>query len=266
MHRLYRAEGLAVRRRGRKRGPAGRGVLPNSGSTPNESWCLDFVRDAVASGRRLRVLAVLDTGTREALGIEVDTSRPAVRVVGVLDQLVTERGTPHVIVRDNGPELTSRVLDQWAYQHGVQLPFIDPGTPIQNAFSERCNGRLRDECRNAHWFTSLADAQLLIEAWRRADHRGRLHSALGYQTPEEVYQEFVRPCEPVTTPAGCSDELVQQPGAGHVSVALHGLLRLGIYATDEAGSSRWVCLDADTTADFTGLGTLAACMEESSVL
>ncbi len=177
---------------------------PIVGRCPNERWCLDFVSDALASGRRIRVLAVLDTCTREALGIEVDTSLPALRVVGVLDQLVTDRGVPQMIVLDNGPELTSRLLDQWAYQHRVQLQFIDPGKPIQNAFIESFNSRLRDECLNAHWFTSLADAQLLIEAWRLDYNRCRPHSALGYQTPEEVYQEFVRPVDEGRPPGGLS--------------------------------------------------------------
>ncbi len=204
IHRLYRAEGLAVRRRPRKRVASGRGMGPIVGRCPNERWCLDFVSDALASGRRIRVLAVLDTCTREALGIEVDTSLPALRVVGVLDQLVTDRGVPQMIVLDNGPELTSRLLDQWAYQHRVQLQFIDPGKPIQNAFIESFNSRLRDECLNAHWFTSLADAQLLIEAWRLDYNRCRPHSALGYQTPEEVYQEFVRPVDEGRPPGGLS--------------------------------------------------------------
>ena len=134
----------------------------------------------MASGRRLRVLAILDTCTREAVAIEVATSLPGVRVVQVLD---------------NGPELTSRVLDHWAYQQQVRLQFIDPGKPIQNAFIENFNSRLRDECLNIHWFTSLADAQLLIEAWRLDYNRRRPHSALSYQTPEEVYQKLIRPFE-----------------------------------------------------------------------
>jgi putative transposase len=205
IHRLYRAEGLAVRRRGRKRVATGRGAVPLVGTTPNDCWCLDFVSDALASGRRIRVLAVLDTCTREVLTIEVDTSLPAIRVVRVLDQLVRERGIPKTIVLDNGPELTSRVFDQWAYEHGVRLQFIDPGKPIQNAFIESFNSRLRDECLNVHWFTSLADAQVLIETWRLDYNQLRPHSALGYQTPEEVYQGFVRSFDGARTTAGLSE-------------------------------------------------------------
>ena len=192
IHRLYRDEGLAVRRRPRKRVAVSRGVQPTVGSQPNDCWCLDFVSDALASGRQIRALAVLDTCTREELTIEVDTSLPGARVVRALDQLIHDRATPKAIVLDNGPELTSQVLDQWAYQHHVELQFIDPGKPTQNAFIESFNSRFRDECLNAHWFTSLADAQVLIEAWRIDDNHGRPHSALGYQTPEEVHQSYVR--------------------------------------------------------------------------
>jgi putative transposase len=195
VHRLYRLEGLAVRRRGRKRVAAGRGGGPQRGERPNDCWCLDFVSDALASGRRFRALALLDTCTREALTIEVDTSLPGVRVVRMLDNVIADRGTPQRIVLDNGPELTSRVLGQWAYEHGVRLQFIDPGKPIQNAFIESFNSRLRDECLNVHWFTTLADAQMLIAAWRLDYNQHRPHSALGYQTPEEVYQGFLRPCD-----------------------------------------------------------------------
>jgi putative transposase len=192
IHRWYREEGLAVRRRPRKRVAVSRGIQPSVGRQPNDCWCLDFVSDALASGRRIRALAVLDSCTREALTIKVDTSLPGLRVVQVLDQLISDRSTPKAIVLDNGPELTSQILDQWAYQHRVKLQFIDPGKPIQNAFIESCNSRFRDECLNAHWFTSLADAQLLIAAWRLDYNQCRPHSALGYQTPEEVYQRHVR--------------------------------------------------------------------------
>lgn len=195
IHRLYRLEGLAVQRRRRKRVAEGRGGGPHLGEQPNDCWCLDFVSDALASGRRFRALSVLDTCTREALTIEVDTSLPGTRVVRVLDAVITERGRPATIVLDNGPELISQVLDQWAYEHHVQLQFIDPGKPIQNAFIESFNGRFRDECLNVHWFTSLADAQALIEDWRLDYNNNRPHSALGYRTPTEAYQGFTRPLD-----------------------------------------------------------------------
>jgi putative transposase len=187
--RLYRAAGLAVRRRRRKRvAREERGGLPQPASGPNQRWSLDFVSDMLAHGRRIRLLAVLDTFTREAVAIEVDSSLPGARVVRVLEQVVAERGTPEEIVMDNGPELTGKALDQWAYEQGVRLRFLDPGKPVQNAFIESFNGRLRDECLNQHWFVRLADARQTVAAWRKDYNETRPHSALGYQTPAEYRQ------------------------------------------------------------------------------
>jgi putative transposase len=190
VHRLYREEGLVVRRRKRKRVAERRGPSPTIALVPNACWCLAFMSDALATGRRFRTLGVIDTCTREALAIEVDTSLPSARVVRVLDQLITERGRPTEIVLDNGPELISRLLDQWADNHGIALGFIEPGKPEQHAVMESFNGRFRDECLNSHWFTSLADARHIIEAWRQDYNQVRPHSSLGYHTPTEVYQQF----------------------------------------------------------------------------
>jgi putative transposase len=183
--RLYREEGLAVRRRGRKRiVAAGRGRLP-APVGPNEQWGVDFLSDALAGGRRIRIFTVLDLFTRETLAIEIDTSLPGERVVRVLEHVVAGRGAPQCLVLDNGPELTGLALDRWAAACGVQLRFIDPGKPIQNAIVESFQGRLRDECLNEHWFLSLADARQIVEGWRVDYNRSRPHSTLGYQTPEE---------------------------------------------------------------------------------
>ena len=141
--------------------------------------------DALACGRRIRVLAVVDTWTREALAVEVDTSLPGERVARVLERVAAGRGAPEEIVLDNGPELTGRALDQWAHRRGVGLRFSDPGKPVQNAVVESFNGRFRDECLNQHWFLSLADARQEAEAWRRDYNQRRPHSSLGYRTPEE---------------------------------------------------------------------------------
>lgn len=192
VYRLYQAAGLAIRRRARKRVARSRRQHPSIGLLPNTSWTLDFMSDALGWGRRIRVLTVLDSCTREALAIEVNTSLPSAAVVRVLEQVIGERGQPTEIVMDNGPELTSRRLDQWAHEHGIQLHFIEPGKPIQNAVIESFNGRFRDECLNQHWFTSLTDAQQIIEDWRLDDTHVRPHSSLGYRTPEEVHQQFTR--------------------------------------------------------------------------
>jgi putative transposase len=185
LYRLYREEGLQVRRRQRKRVAQRQRPCPRALSGPNQQWSLDFLSDALAWGRRIRLLAVIDTYTREALAIDVDTSIPGRRVAAVLSRLIAERGIPAELLMDNGPELTGKALDQWAYERGVQLRFIDPGKPVQNAWIESFNGRLRDECLNEHWFVSVADARQIIEAWRTDYNRQRPHSSLGYLTPEE---------------------------------------------------------------------------------
>lgn len=183
--RLYRLAELGLRKQKRKRMPSLIRGIPDLPTRENECWAIDFVSDALAWGRRFRCLTVVDCFTRESPAIEVDTSLPGARVVRVLEQIAVLRGLPQTILMDNGPELTSRVLDQWAYEHGVQLRFIDPGKPVQNAFIESFNGRFRDECLNQHWFVSLAQARRIVDAWRLDYNRARPHSALGYLTPSE---------------------------------------------------------------------------------
>ena len=190
VYRLYREEGLSVRRRCRKR--VARERLPAAAPAgPNECWSLDFVSDALSWGRKIRMLTIVDAFTRESLAIEVDTSLSGVRVARVLDQVIEERGArPREIVLDNGPELTSKALDQWAYERGVRLRFIEPGKPVQNCFIESFNGRLRDECLNEHWFLSLPDARRIVEEWRIDYNRERPHSSLGDLTPQEFRERM----------------------------------------------------------------------------
>jgi putative transposase len=185
VYRLYREEGLAVRRRrGRKRALGMRAPLRQA-SRPNEIWVLDFVSDVLEAGRRFRVFNVEDQLTREGLAAEVDTSLPGLRVARILDLLVAERGKPAMIVSDNGTELTSNAMLRWAEDNGVEWHYIAPGKPQQNGFMESFNGKLRDECLNEHVFTSLAHARRIIEAWRIDYNTVRPHSSLDYLTPEE---------------------------------------------------------------------------------
>jgi hypothetical protein len=151
----------------------------------NQTWAVDFIHDSLISGRRFRAFAVLDQWSRESLAIEVDVSLTGERVTRVVERLHTVRGLPSVIQADNGPELRGRVLDQWAYDHGVRLQFIEPGKPIQNAHIESFNARLREECLNEHVFVSLDDARCKIEKWLVEYNRQRPHSSLGKLTPEE---------------------------------------------------------------------------------
>ena len=162
-------------------------------SGPNQCWSLDFMSDALSWGRRIRLLTVEDAYTRESLAIEVDTSLSGVRVARGLDRVIEEGGgMPVEITLDNGPELTSRALDQWAYERGVRLRFIEPGKPVQNAYIESFNGRLRDECLNERWFLSLAHAQRIAEEWRQDYNQNRPHSSLGNLTPEGFRTEYTK--------------------------------------------------------------------------
>ena len=154
---------------------------------------------ARAPARSFGCLTIVDDCTRECPAIEVDTSLGGLRVRRVLDRIANERGLPEVIVLDNGPEFSGRALAAWSEQRGVRLEFIQPGKPVQNAFGESFNGRLRDECLNEQWFLTLADARQAIEAWRREYNEVRPHSALGHPTPR-AFAEIAA----LLTPAGAS--------------------------------------------------------------
>jgi putative transposase len=183
--RIYREEGLALRKKRRRKGAAGLRVIMPLPQKLNERWSMDFVTDSIVTGRRFRALAIIDDYSRECPAIEVDTSLGGRRVVGVLDRLAETRGLPEVITTDNGPEFIGRALDEWAYRKGVKLNFIRPGKPIENAFSESFNGRLRDECLNTNWFMNLKHARDVIEDWRRDYNEVRPHSSLNGRTPKE---------------------------------------------------------------------------------
>lgn len=185
LYRLYREERLMVRKRGgRKRAIGTRApmALPQG---PNQRWSLDFVSDALACGRKFRVLAVVDDYTRECLALVADNSLSGIRVARELDRIVERRGRPCLVVSDNGTELTSRAILGWQQDHGIEWHYIAPGKPTQNSFIESFNGRLRDECLNEHLFANLAEARRIIEAWRVDYNTARPHSSLGGLTPAE---------------------------------------------------------------------------------
>ena len=184
VERLYREEGLTVRRRYRKRVARPRIEMPTP-RRADEQWSMDFMRDQLAGGRVFRLLTVVDHFTRESPVIEVDLSLPGARVAQVLDRVGGRRGLPRSIRVDNGPEFTGRALDEWAHRRGVKLEFIRPGKPVENAFIESFNGRIRQECLNQHWFLDLDDARRTIEAWRISYNTNRPHSGIGGRTPAE---------------------------------------------------------------------------------
>jgi putative transposase len=184
LYRLYREEKLMVRRRGGRKRALGTRAPMELPLAINQRWSLDFVSDTLADGRRFRILCIVDDFSRECLGAVVDTSLSGVRVVRELDRIALERITPRVIVSDNGTELTSMAVLRWAADR-VGWHYIQPGKPVQNAFIESFNSKLRDECLNEHVFSSLAEARQIIEAWRHDYNYFRPHSSLGALTPRE---------------------------------------------------------------------------------
>ncbi|MGH9490575.1 MAG: IS3 family transposase [Terriglobales bacterium] len=180
--RLYRAAGLSVRRRKRRhvrRQSPGRAAV----SGVNQEWAMDFVHDALESGRALRTLNVLDSYSRECLAIEVGHTLAGGDVTRVLERLVAERGRPARLRADNGPEFTSRRFLAWCEGRRIAVDYIQPGKPQQNGQIESFNGRFRDECLNANLFRTLVDARCATAEWRRFYNHERPHSALRYATP-----------------------------------------------------------------------------------
>jgi putative transposase len=190
--RLYREEGLAVRKRGGRKRALGQRAPLGLPSRPNERWSLDFVSDGLTNGRRFRILAVVDDCTRECLALVADTSLSGVRVARELDAVIAQRkARPRTCVSDNGTELTSMAIIKWSKASGVDWHYIQPGKPQQNAFVESFNGRLRDELLNEMLFSSLGEARELLAAWRDDYNRVRPHSALANRTPEEFHNHHL---------------------------------------------------------------------------
>ena len=188
--RLYREEGLMVRRRkGRKRA-VGTRMPPPVLALPNQRWSLDFVHDQLVTGRRFRVLNVVDDVTRECLRAVPDTSISGKRVVRELTELIAERGKPGMIVSDNGTELTSNAVLAWCGEARVEWHYTMPGKPTQNAFVESFNGRMRDELLNETLFMSLDHAREKVATWAADFNAERPHSSLGYATPAAFAAEL----------------------------------------------------------------------------
>jgi putative transposase len=186
VYRLYKLEGLMMRpKRPRRHVSACRRMIRASASCPNESWSMDFMSDALYDGQKIKLLTLVDNFTRESLAIEVAWRLGGHDVVATLMQVAEEKGLPKSIRIDNGPEFTSKVLDQWAYLNGVELDFIRPGKPTDNALIEAFNGRFREECLNESWFLSLEDAREKVEEWRQHYNRDRPHGSLGNVSPVE---------------------------------------------------------------------------------
>ena len=190
IHRVYVNANLQVRKRVKRKLALGRGPVDAPAPNPNDRWSLDFVHDRLRSNRRYRILGVGDDCTRENLALEADFAISGQRMTRVLDDIAIERGYPKTIVLDNGPEMRSLAMLTWAQDRNVRLHFIQPGKPVQNAFIESFNGRLRDECLNEHDFASLRDVQTKLAHWREHYNAHRPHGSLGWQTPQEYAERF----------------------------------------------------------------------------
>jgi putative transposase len=192
VYRLYRAEGLSLRVKRRKRRAASKREAPPAVTKPGDRWAMDFVSECTSDGRRFRILTLIDTFTRRAPGVVIERSIGGPRVVRFLDEVAMKLGYPKSISVDNGPEFISNTLDQWAHAHGVTLHFSRPGKPVDNAFIESFNGRLRDECLNTNWFYGLDDARDIIGSWLTDYNEQRPHSSLAGLTPAEYERAQLR--------------------------------------------------------------------------
>ena len=220
VYRVYREAGLMIRRKRRKRLLRAGFVRPGV-TGANQEWALDFVHDAAESGRKFRVLSVIDVYTRECLALEVNTSFASRRVTRELERIVAERGVPEAIRCDNGPEFTSRHFLAWGMERKIELVHIEPGRPVQNAYVESFHGKLRDECLNASWFANLFEARRKIGAWRKEYNEERPHSSLGYLPP----REFARRVAALRSPtAPCAPQLEERADAKVMSSGDFGVV------------------------------------------
>ena len=206
--RLYREEGLMVRRRRNRRRAIGARAPAPVLALPNQRWSLDFVHDQMASGRRFRVLNIVDYVTRECLRAVPDTSISGRRVVRELSDLIEERGRPGMIVSDNGTELTSNAVLAWCGEVGVEWHYIAPGKPMQNGYVESFNGRMRDELLNETLFLDLDHARTVIAAWAEDYNQARPHSALGYETPAAFAAELHKQWPVQLRPSGSAAQAI----------------------------------------------------------
>lgn len=184
IYRLYAEERLIVRTKQRRKIGRRQRVAAPGASGRNECWSMDFVSDKLANGRSFRIFTAVDQFTRECVCLEADRAMTGKQVVQALEKARAERGSlPHSITVDNGSEFSSRALEAWAMEYGVQLCFIRPGRPVENGFIESFNGRLRDEFLNVEWFSSLQDARQKLANFREHYNHQRPHSSLADRTP-----------------------------------------------------------------------------------
>jgi len=196
IYRVYTDMKITIRRRSKKRLPA-RVLQPlNVPAQPNLAWSVDFMSDSLTDGRKFRLFNVIDDFSRESLAIEVDTSLPARRIIRVLNRIVEQRGKPEHIRSDNGPEFISHHLQTWCEENQIEMKYIQPGKPTQNAFIERKNGSIRRELLDAYLFDSISAVRSLSEEWRQDYNTERPHKALGYLSPKKYTEQYFKNNQP----------------------------------------------------------------------
>jgi len=205
--RLYSAANLAVRKRKKVRRPPSERVPLRAASTVNEVWSMDFVSDSLASGRRLKCLAVADDFSHECVDLTVDYGISGEYVTRLLDRAAVFRGYPAAVRTDNGPEFTSRAFIAWVQQHHIRHLLIEPGKPMQNGYIESFNGKFRDECLNEHWFQSLQQARQTIATWRRDYNEVRPHSSIGRIPPAQFAEQHRRHAGGAAHPSPTTKEI-----------------------------------------------------------
>jgi putative transposase len=188
--RIYRLEELSLRRRNKRRRFRHLRKAQPQASSRDEVWSMDFIHDWLGTNQRFKVLTIVDHCTRELPDLHSDTSIRGKDVVSCLERLRLQGRKPRVIIMDNGPEFRSKALHKWATKHGVQLHFIEPGKPVQNAYIESFNGRFREECLDRNLFENLDHARLFIAAWKREYETVRPHSGLGGLTPKAFVERL----------------------------------------------------------------------------
>ena len=227
IYRLYREEGLAVRKRRSRRRAVGTRAPILVEARPNARWSLDFVHDQFACGRRFRVLNIVDDVTRECLAAIPDTSISGRRVARELTALIARRGKPGMIVSDHGTEFTSNAILAWSKDHKVEWHYIAPGKPMQNGYIESFNGRMRDELLNESLFFGLDHARSAILDWVEDYNTARPHSSLGYRTPAAYAGLIIATGSDAPLIEGSASFPVAQPAPYGVTETAEALIATG---------------------------------------
>ena len=201
IRRVYLKLGLNIRRRSKKRIPARVKQPLLQTEQPNQCWSMDFMSDSLESGRRFRVLNIMDDFNRKAVAVEAEFTFPSMGVIQVLKRAFEEHGKPEKIRVDNGPEFTSLELSEWCRVQEIELQYIQPGRPMQNGFIERFNRTFRQDILNAHLFEDISQVRILAEEWVKDYNGHRPHEALGGITPLKAEAES-------SSKQACFDEVI----------------------------------------------------------